>query len=327
MMVFKRRIYLLLFIAAAFLYRGGRGLDALPRMEKEASSGLPPLSAPAQGLYGVSAGPGGRTVFTDALGRSFVPEGDIRRIVSLSPGVTEILFAIGAGDKTVGITRYCNYPPEAQDRVRVGGFSGATVSTEQISALKPGVVILSADMHGRIIALLDSLSIPSFAVEPRNFSQVYETIAVLGTLTGNDEGAAAVIRGMKEKIALAAERSRGREKPGVFWELADEPLITVGGGTFISEAIALGGGKNIFEELEEQWPLVSAEQVLIRNPDWILTGDDMGGGLEYLFRRPLWRDLPALKNGRAALVNADLLYRYGPRLADAVIAIAGILYP
>jgi len=245
--------------------------------------------------------------------------------VSLSPAVTEILFAIGAGDQVVGVTQYCDYPPEASTRVSVGGFSGATVSVEQIRALEPDLVILSADMHARIAALLDNLNIPSFAVEPRNLSQVYEVIALAGEITSRAAAAEEVITGMKGKIAAVEKRVQGRPRPGVFWILSEEPLMTAGKETFVSEAIELGGGRNIFDDVREQWPMVSPEQVLIRKPDWILLGNDMGEASS-LPGNPLLRNLQAVREGRVGFINADILYRYGPRLADGIELIAGILH-
>ncbi|GHV66429.1 ABC transporter substrate-binding protein [Spirochaetia bacterium] len=273
----------------------------------------------------------GQNTITDALGRPLSVSGDnrgyYRRIVSLTPAVTEILFAIGAGGQTVGITEYCNYPPEAQSLKRVGGFSGAQVSVEQIAALKADLVILSAEMHRRIIGLLDELAIPSFAVEPRNLSEVYETIAIIGELTGHVDGAATVIGEMQTKIASAEEQVRGKDKPGVFWVLQDEPLLTAGGGTFINEIITLGGGRNIFGELEEQWPLIAPEQVFLRRPDWILSGNDAPPpDRTALSRRPGWAEIPAIKNNRVRQVDADIFYRYGPRFADAVLVIAEMLH-
>ena len=272
---------------------------------------------------------------TDALGRRYVQNEIPRRIVSLSPAITEILFAVGAGEQVVGVTQYCDYPPEARTRVSVGGFSGATVSVEQIRALEPDLVILSADMHARIVSLLDELNIPSLAVEPRNFSQVYDVIALIGKITGRAGGAEEVVADMKDTITRVEERIKGREQPGVFWILGEDPLMTVGPGTFVSEAIKLGGGKNIFDDVREQWPLVSPEQVLTRKPDWIFVGNDMANtaapsadaGTPAFLNSPLWRTIPAVREGRVAFINPDILYRYGPRLADAVDSIAEILHP
>jgi iron complex transport system substrate-binding protein len=264
----------------------------------------------------------------DVLGRSVTLQTPPQRVVSLSPGVTEILFAIGAGDQVLGVTEYCNYPPEAASRTKVGGFSGITVNIEAIARLKPDMVIISAFMHGRLITLLERLSIPFFAVEPKNFKEVYQTIETVGILTGNVRGAQEVIGLMQEKIRQVAERRGNRESPRVFWELSDEPLISAGGKTFISEAIRLGGGQNIFEDLPEEWPMVSTEQVVRRKPDWIIAGDDHGKIIEprALASRPGWRVIPAVQQNHIALVKADTLYRYGPRLADAVVRIADILH-
>jgi len=244
--------------------------------------------------------------------------------VSLSPAITEILFAIGAGDRVVGVTQYCDFPPEAQTRTKVGGFSGATVSVEQIRYLNPDLVILSGDMHARIVSLLNELNIPSLVVEPRNFSQVYSTIARMGEITGYASGAEKVIAEMKEKIVLVEKRVNGREKPSVFWILNDEPIMSAGSDTFISEAIKLGGGKNIFDDLSGQWPMVSMEQVLLRKPDWFFFGSDLNPAVITSSR---WQIIPALREGRFVIMEADKLYRYGPRLADAVKIISDILHP
>jgi iron complex transport system substrate-binding protein len=267
-------------------------------------------------------------VLLDAMGRDYVLEKPASRIVSLCPGVTEILFAIGAGDLAVGITDYCDYPEEAQTLARVGGFSGASVSVERIALLRPDLVILSADMHFRIAELLDALDINYFAVEPRNFEDVFNTISVIGDLTGRNEGAAEVIDGMKEKLDRAGKRFSAGKRPSVFWALSTDPLMSTGRGTFLNEAIQLGGGRNIFSDIEGDWPLVSLEEVLLRKPDWILSGDSMDSpGAAAFSDDPRWRLIPAVAKRQIASVSADLLYRYGPRLADGVLAIAEILHP
>jgi iron complex transport system substrate-binding protein len=265
---------------------------------------------------------------TDVLGRRVSLSAIPQRIVSLSPSVTEILFAIGAGAQVVGVTEYCNYPPETATRTKVGGFSGITVNVEQIVILKPDLVIVSGEMHERIIALLDGLGIKSFAVEPSTFAQVYTTIETIGRLTGHEAGASRVVAAMRAKIMRAQAQRGNRERPGVFWELTDDPLMSTGGGTFINEAISLAGGRNIFEDLSERWPMVSAEQVLLRSPAWILAGDDHSAIIDpqVFARRPGWSALPAVRDKHVALVSADMLYRYGPRLADAVLAISNLFF-
>jgi iron complex transport system substrate-binding protein len=266
---------------------------------------------------------------TDAFGRAVVFASPPRRIISLSPGATEILFAIGAGDRIVGVTRYCNYPAAAQSRTAVGGFSGITVNIETIARLRPDAVILSEFMHERLVPLLDRLAITSFAVEPQTFDEVYQTIETLGRITGSLQQAEFVIDDMKQKISRASARRGNRDRPAVFWELSDDPLMTTGGGTFISEAIHLAGGRNIFADRSEQWLTINVEQVLLRNPEWIITGDDHGKITDprALSRRPGWSRLPAVRNNNIALIDADSIYRYGPRLADAVLSLSQTLWP
>jgi iron complex transport system substrate-binding protein len=264
----------------------------------------------------------------DALGRRVTVDAKPGRVVSLSPAVTEILFAVGAGAQVAGVTEYCNYPPEAAARAKVGGFSGITVNVEQIALLKSDLVILSADMHQRIIELLDRLQVKSFAVEPRNFEEVFRTIGIVGQLTGNTPEADRVVAEMKVKLARAGERSRGRERPAIFWELSSEPLMSAGKDTFISEAIRLAGGRNVFDDMNGLWPAVSQEQLILRQPEWILAGDMLGKSVDPAVyrRRPGWSRIPAVRSGSIAVVDPDMLYRYGPRLADAVLVISEIIF-
>jgi iron complex transport system substrate-binding protein len=265
--------------------------------------------------------------FTDAAGRRITLQKRASRIVSLTPAVTETLFAIGAGDQVVGVTEFCNYPQAASRKTKVGGFSGATISIEQIVALKPDLVILSAVMHAKVIPLLDQVKIPCFAVEPVSFADVYRDIQTLGALTGHEKESRTVVATMQKRIAAVQEIPATKGAPRVFWELWDDPLMTAGGPTFISEAITLAGGTNVFADLTEQWPQVSFEELLIRKPDWILSGTDHRDRmkLEDILKRPGWTNVPAVKNGKIATIESDLIYRGGPRLADAVEALAKIL--
>jgi iron complex transport system substrate-binding protein len=264
----------------------------------------------------------------DALGKSFTAERPLSRIVSLSPGLTEIIFAIGAGDRLVGVTEFCNYPEDALLITRVGGFSGITVNTEEIVRLRPSAVMLSAFMHSRLIPLLERLNIPVFAVEPRNLEEVYELIENMGHLTGRGDSALLVINNKRDKIRQAQSFRANRERPGVFWEISDEPLMSSGGNTFINEAIHLAGGRNIFADIPSDWITVTHEQILLRNPTWIISGDDHGTRISEsaLARRPGWTRITAVRNKNIAVINADSIYRYGPRLADAILSLAEILW-
>jgi iron complex transport system substrate-binding protein len=274
---------------------------------------------------GVFAGP---SPVTDASGKTLRLADYPRRVVSLSPAVTEILFAVGAGEQVAGVTEYCDYPPETAGKTKIGGFSGATISVEQIALLRADLVIVSLDMHFKVIPLLERLAIPVFAVEPRSFADIYETIVNLGALTGHDNEAASVVSAMKQKLAAAAALWRGKTPVSVYWEVDYRPLMTTGGNTVISEAISLAGGRNIFADTALSWPQVSVEQVLLRNPDWLLAPSDRSGTFDAaaLARRPGWQTLNAVKQNHIALINADTINRYSPRLADAVMEMAQILH-
>jgi iron complex transport system substrate-binding protein len=265
---------------------------------------------------------------TDVSGKTVTLEGYPRRIVSLSPSITEILFAIGAGNQVAGVTEYCNYPPETATKTKIGGFSGATVSVEQIVLLKADLVIVSQDMHFRVIPLLERLMLPVFAVEPHAFADIYQTIADMGKLTGHDAEAAVVIDGMKQKLQTAAAIRQGRQPVTVFWEVDSNPLMTTGGQTVISEAISLAGGQNIFADVASSWPQISVEQILARRPDWILAPSDHAGDFNAatLARRPGWQTLLAVRQNRIALITGDHINRYSPRLADAVLEMARVFF-
>jgi iron complex transport system substrate-binding protein len=269
---------------------------------------------------------------TNALGNEVTLPSKPTRIVSLAPSNTEILFAIGAGDQVIGVTSFCNYPPEAETRDQIGGFSARTISVEKIVALKPDLVFAAGSIHQPIIEALNDLDIPVVSLTGESVEQCYSDIELSGRLTGNVDGATAVVTDMKTRIQAvqtklmhvpAADRLR------VFWQVWDEPLMTAGPKTFVGEMIDLAGGVHIFAELEEKYPQVSAEEVLKRNPAVILGPDSHGDKLtpEIVGQRAGWSQMDAVRNERIHLIQGDMASRNGPRIADAVEAMAQALYP
>jgi iron complex transport system substrate-binding protein len=254
---------------------------------------------------------------TDSLKRTVVMRARPARIISLSPANTEILFAVGAGDRVVGVTTYCNYPPEAASREKVGGFSAETMSLEKILSLKPDLVVSDGAIHRRLVASLEALGLTVYAKEPVSFDAA---------------DAAAVVGGMKARLSAVQDRLASvpqSARPTVFWEVFDEPLMTAGKGTFVTELLTLAGGKNIFGSFPVAWPQVSEEEVIRLNPAVIMGADDHGDKLtvEQVKKRPGWAKIDAVTSGRIYLVNADIVSRAGPRLAEGVEAIARALYP
>jgi iron complex transport system substrate-binding protein len=264
----------------------------------------------------------------DVMKREIVLSAPAKKIVSLVPAITEILFAVGAGETLVGVTEFCNYPEETKTIEKVGGFSGTSISIEKIIALKPDLVFVSADMHFRIIDVLNQAGIISFAFEPKNMKDVFSSIETIGILTTHSDNASKIILQMQEKINNAKKLFEGKEKVSVFWEIWNQPLMTSGSNTFVNEAINLAGGKNIFDDVNSSWPEVSIEQLLIRNPKWIMSDDTYGMNMtkETLSQRALWSEIDAVRNNRIGIVNADMIMRAGPRLADAILQMAELFY-
>ena len=268
----------------------------------------------------------------DDLGREVTISALPQRIVSLAPSNTEILFAIGAGDQVVGVTEYDNYPPEAKTREKVGGFSAKSISVEKIVALKPDLVFSAGKIQQPVIEALEQVNIPVVALAARTFDEVYKDIELAGRLTGHEKEATQVVDQMKRRIAAVQKKVAAippEKRLTVFWEVWDEPLITAGPGTFIGQMIEMAGGVNIFDDVTEDWPQVSAEEVVKRNPDVIMGPDTHGDKLtpEQIAQRPGWDQIKAVRNGRIHLINGDIASRPGPRLADALEAIAQALYP
>jgi iron complex transport system substrate-binding protein len=269
---------------------------------------------------------------TDGTGREVTLEAAPESIISLSPSNTEILFAVGAGNSVVGVTKYCDFPAEAQGLPKVGGFSADSISIETIVSLQPDLVLANGSGQESVITALEQASIKVIAVNATSFEDVYANIEMVGKITGHETEAIAVVDGMKARVAAVAEKIASvpqEDRPTVFWEVWDEPLMTAGPGTFIGQMIEKAGGINIFGNLSEDYPQVSAEEIITRNPAVILGPDSHGDKLiaEQLAARPGWDQIDAVKNNKIFLIDGNTSSRPGPRLVDALEAIAKALYP
>jgi iron complex transport system substrate-binding protein len=266
------------------------------------------------------------------MGREVTLKAVPRRIVSLAPSNTEVLFAVGAGDQVVGVTKYCNYPPEAQTREQIGGFAADTISVETIVALEPDLVLAIGESQRPVIEALEQVGIPVVALMASTFDDVYANIEQVGELTGHQEEATQVVAEMQKRVdtvTTVVAAIPQEERLPVFWEIWDEPLMTAGPSTFAGQAIELAGGVNIFADVTEDYPQVSAEEVVKRNPAVILGPDTHGDKLtpEQVIQRPGWDQIEAVQEGRIHLIQGDIVSRPGPRLAEGLEAVAHALYP
>ncbi len=267
--------------------------------------------------------PGDLIRVVDRTGRKVTFENPPARIVSLSPSTTELLFAIGAGESIVGATRYCDYPEAAKSIPRVGGGPLDGLSREAILGLEPDLVLCKWDSHEPLIELFTRLGIAVIAVGPESLDQLFNEAAMLGKVTGHTDGAASLITKMKARRQVLVERVAAvpeSERPTVFYQVWDDPLMTAGPDSFIGEMLATAGMKNIFEDTDQRFPRVSAEVVVKHNPQVILAPSDHAGQLTYekLAGRPGWEGVRAIADRRVYVIDGDLVSRCGPRVLGAL---------
>lgn len=270
--------------------------------------------------------------YTDALGRTVALPAVPQRIVSLAPSVTELLFAIGAGEQVVGVTTFCNYPAEAESLPEIGGFSAKTISIEAIVALKPELVIAGTASQQPVVEALEQLNIPVFVLAPTTLEEVYSGLTQLGAITGNAEQAAEVTATMHKRVDAVVARVAtipADQRPTVFYEVFDEPLMSSGPQTFIGQLLDLAGAANIFGDATEDYPQISAEVIIERNPAVIVAPSSHADRVtpELLAARPGWEAIRAVQEKRVYIIDGDIVSRPGPRLADALEALAAALYP
>jgi iron complex transport system substrate-binding protein len=266
-------------------------------------------------------------VVTDGSGRMVVLPAPPRRIVSLVPGVTEMLFAIGAEERLVGRTDFCDYPPAARAKPSVGGT--VSPSLEMLVALKPDLVIAtSAGNSDETRQQLERLKLPLYLVDPHGLSDVFRTVERLGEMADRRERAAEVVAGLEWRVRAVAARVASRPRPRVLYVVWPEPLIVPGRGAAVTELIALAGGESVSAQAPEGYPRYSVEAAVARAPEVIVLARH--GAHIAPYARDKWErfaGLPAIRAGRLHAVDGDLFHRFGPRAVDALEILARLLHP
>lgn len=249
------------------------------------------------------------------------------RIVSLSPAATEILFAVGAGDKVVAVDEFSDYPAEAKDLPKVGGFDGKTLSIEKILSFEPDFVYLTKGMHDFLIEQLDKYGIQYYISTGASVDDVRREITEVGTITGNAPKAKKVIDSIDSAVKEANKKIEKNADGDitVYYEVWNSPFMSVGGNTFISDVITKAGGKNIFAELSN-WPTVSEEAIIAENPDVILIPASSGVTVEAVADRAGWSDVSAVKNNKVFIVDDNLYSRPSPRIGETIKQLSDLLF-
>jgi iron complex transport system substrate-binding protein len=252
---------------------------------------------------------------TDDAGRTVMLAAPARRIVSLAPHVTELLYAAGAGAKVVGAVQYSDYPEAAKSLPRVG--SADAIDIEAVVALKPDLVIAWQSGHrNRQYALLDKLGIAVFVSEPHDLDDVARSLDMFGRLAGTAVEATAAADAFRARRDALAKRHAGRAPVDVFYQIWDAPLMTVNGRHLISGVLALCGGRNVFAGLPMLAPTVTEEAVLAAAPMVIVASGAGASRPAWLDAWRRWRTLPAVAHDNLYVIAPDLLQRHTPRILD-----------
>ncbi|MEW6101831.1 MAG: cobalamin-binding protein [Candidatus Omnitrophota bacterium] len=254
----------------------------------------------------------------------------LKKYVSLAPSTTEILFALKLDAEIAGVSSYCNYPPEAKQKSKIGDFSRPNI--EKILSLNPDYVFCTGLEQTPVINELKKQRIKVYVADPKNIEELYVSIKEIGEITGRDKAAQKLISGMREEIAQI-QREVGQipivERPRVFVEIWHEPLTTAGKGSFLDEAITLAGGINIAHNARRAFSIFSPEAVIRSNPECIILAYmDKGEPLKIVGERLGWDNISAVKNNRVHNdIDPDILLRPGPRIVQGIKELNQRLYP
>ena len=261
---------------------------------------------------------------TDDAGNAVILARPAARIVSLAPHVTELLFAAGAGDRVVAAVEFSNHPEAARQLPRIG--SSAAFDLERIAALKPELAIAwgSGNPPGQL-AQLRRLGVPVFVSEPRRLGDIPASLRQFGRLAGTAGLAEPAAQDFERRQAALAARHAGQRTVSVFYEIWNQPLMTVGGQHIISDVLALCGGRNVFAALPQPAATVGVEAVLRANPEVIIASGMDKERPEWLDDWRRWPQLAAVKHDHLTFVPPDLLQRHTPRLLDGATQVCDAL--
>jgi iron complex transport system substrate-binding protein len=285
------------------------------------------IVALAGGLAGCAKGPAGaanipvRVVNDDLQRRVNVPM-EVKRVVSLAPSATEDVFSVGAGDRLVGVTTFCNYPDEARSIAKIGDTMNPNMET--IVALKPDVVLVStASQVEAFTRTLEENRIAVYVLDPTTLNDVFNSLERLAALLGTTDRLAKVVPDLRKRAADVELKAGSVAKSKVFVQISREPLFTIGKTAFLNDVIARAGGLSVTADVETAFPKLSKETASALDPDVIILSDSEDNQSP----NEAFKNSPAVKKGRVYKINADIISRPGPRLVDALEAIAKDIHP
>jgi iron complex transport system substrate-binding protein len=287
-------------------------------------------------LSRIPAGPTAPFNIIDDLGRNVtITRCPPERVVSLSPSSTEILFALGIGDKVVGVDKYSNYPKEAENITKIGSF--ARISIEAVLALEPDLILASARIQQVVVEALEeplrAINGSIVAIHPQNIPMLFADIILVGKITGQVDEAEALVNEMNDRIQEIDDKTQGVSRPRVYFEsYFNGGYKSIGSESWINEVICKAGGINIFADISVGTVTTSDEAIFDANPEVIIIVEgamskSCGLTPEVIIGRPGWDQLSAVKHDQIYVVEGEPLTRSGPRVVDAIETLANLLHP
>ncbi|SRR5579871_13205 len=264
---------------------------------------------------------------TDHFGRRVTIPEHPQRIVSLAPSLTETIYALGAADRLVGVTNYCDFPPEAQQKSKIGDMLNPNL--ERIAALRPDLVLITKDGNRRdTLTALEHLNIPTFAVGTERLDDISRMFRDVGRAVGEPAAGVALAAQLDQRISRVQHALAGRPAKRVLMVIWLQPMVSVGRGTFLNDLLERAGAKTVADTDSQPWPKLSVEEILRSDPDYIVVTRSPGfaPGRDEMMKLPGWKELSAVKQDRIFSLP-DAVQRPGPRIADMLDMLARALHP
>ncbi len=264
----------------------------------------------------------------DQIGRRVEVVEPLSRVVSLIPSLTETSFEVGGGAALVGVTRFATFPQAATLLPKVGSYIALDI--EKIVSLRPQLCLAVRDGNPKAsVERLEELGIPVYVFDPKSLDEIIDTVVRLGEIYQTEEQAESLVSAYRQRLALVARKLDAvKERPGVFFQIDAQPIFSAGSDTFLHQLLTNSGAVNLAAD-RTGYPRYSWEELLILKPDVVILAS-MGGGYsdqELRARWEVWPQIPAVKNERLYVVDADLFDRPSPRLIGALELLFGLLHP
>jgi len=271
---------------------------------------------------------GQERLLTDEIGRKVKISYAPKKIISLAPNITEILFALELDEEILAVTDFCDYPNAALTKPRIGGFVNPSI--EMIISLNPDLIIATRDGNRReTIQRLNDLGLPAYVINPKGFDGVMKTIQNIGELVGRRDEAIKIVTAMRTKRENILALTQSLPKPRVFFQVGEAPIITVGRETIANDLIRLAGGRSISENEAINYPHYSIETIMFKAPEVIIISS-MESKRDYLNavkKWQNWKSIPAVKKNAIYVVDSNLVDRPSPRIGEGLETIVRMIHP